>query len=132
MNKFQKTLGGLTLVTGIALFGIQNYDEIGRTLQKTTNYVGRNVNKVSDSIFTADAKFNDYKGEWEPYSFHGEDKNMYNVGLRCVKKLGANGEHWRNQIEDYPKNKGINWTRLQHGDSFWVPKECDCSVRYKK
>ncbi|MCX6814634.1 MAG: hypothetical protein NTY20_03230 [Candidatus Aenigmarchaeota archaeon] len=111
-----------TLLGGTAAFGIGNYDRIEKKIESF------NI----DSIFAADAKFNDYKGEWEPYSFHAEDRTMYNVGLRCVKKMGANGEHWRNQIADYPKNKRINWGKLQNGDSFWVPKDCDCSAPYRK
>ena len=101
--------------------GVANYDIIDKKIEK-----------ITDSVFAADAQFRDYKGEWEPYSFRGEDRTMYNVGLRCVKKLGANGEHWRNQIGDYPKNKGIKWGSLEDGDTFWVPKDCDCSAPYRK
>jgi hypothetical protein len=135
MNKFQKTLGGLTLATGIALFGIQNYDEIGRTLQKTTNYVERKVNKVSDSIFIADAKFNDYKGEWEPYTVQPEDGKspIWKVSRKCTKELGANSEHWREQIKKYNKSQKIELTKpLQVGNRFYVPIDCKCQSYGKK
>jgi len=116
----------LGTTTGI---GIANYDVIDKK-----------IGKITDSIFVADAQFRDYKGVWEPYTVKSEDgmSPIWKVSRQCTRELGANSEHWREQIKKYNKDKKIDGKKidltkpLEVGDSFYVPKDCGCSAPSKK
>jgi hypothetical protein len=90
----------------------------------------RNVNLegIVDSFFRAESKFNDYKGEWEPYTIKSGDgiSPVWKLSGTCRKKLGANTEHWREQIKKYNESKGIKLGIVHIGDTLWVPKDCNC------
>jgi len=98
------------------------------------------MDKMTDSVFTTDAKFNDYKGKWEPYTVKLEDGKspVWKVSRKCTKELGANSEHWREQIKEYNKDKEIDGKKidlakpLHVGDRFYVPADCKCQSYGKK
>jgi len=98
-------------------------------------YGGSTLGRMTDSVFTADAKFNDYKGKWKPYTVKPEDGKspVWKVSRKCTKELGANSEHWREQIKKYNKNQKIDLTKPIHvGDMFYVPADCKCQSYGKK
>ena len=130
-NRFGIKQAALSAAIGSALVSGLYTTDIGR---KTKDYAeGKAIGAYE--LFLGDPKFSNYKGKWESYTVQSEDgiSPIWKAARSCTKKLGANSEHWRNQIMDYNKNQGIDLAKPIHvGNRFYVPADCKCKSYGKK